>query len=389
MWLVRTHAHKRLPAHARAHAHVYSRARTHALMRIRMHARMDTHMHTFTSAGAYRVIAFFLVTNGLLLHCHLMERMAVKEMANEIEKAALHKSLDDLCVPEATLNFFTWGLLACALLLVLGGFVYDLRRKKYVEQFLPEYIVDEGSKAKATKKKVNDQPPELRWFWLNTVSHHRLAQWFHMESLLGDVATVEGSMARWFHRILAKDQSNNQSTWVKRFKSVAGSVKLPVNHYHLVEKQEPTVYFLSEILKDAPAFIDYILSMAPDQSKALRMLISDWHTYQAANPHEGYIHQLLKPAMVPYVTPLSPAMRAHAFHDCLAGTLLLGCWRHKTWMRERAGPKYARDGKEKSCQRPRRSRTAWMPLQGRTGGSFSMSSTRAKMGRSASGSCWG
>ena len=120
----------------------------------------------------------------------------------------------------------------------------------------------------------------LRWFWLDTQSHARLAKWFEKESLLEDVVIVEQSMVSWFDRTIS-------------------DVKLPVNHFHLNERPHPTVKFLDHVCTDEPAFLEYLVSIPPESLEMLRQAITHCCTYLEANPHGGHLHRLIKPAMIP------------------------------------------------------------------------------------------
>ena len=92
----------------------------------------------FASCG-FRLIAFTLVIIGFLFNCH--------QIADNQQK-------DEVCVDETILNRAFWFPITCAFALVLGGFVYDLRRKRHLEQRLPT-IADKPEPA----------PPKLRFFW--------------------------------------------------------------------------------------------------------------------------------------------------------------------------------------------------------------------------------
>ena len=158
-------------------------------------------------------------------------------------------------------------------------------------------------------KPSEDMGQELRWFWLNTGDYAQLGKWFEAESLLEDVGRVEESMARWFNQNLS-------------------GVKLPVNHFHLTERPDPTVQFLDQILNDAPAFLGYTASIPPESCEVLLQIISHWYTCLEANPQGGHAHTLIKPAMLPYIYTHS-ALHVYASYvcACLAGMLVLGCWR--------------------------------------------------------------
>ena len=89
----------------------------------------------------YRLLAFCLIIVGFLLNCH---------------QIADQKEVEKICVPEPRLNIAFWFLIACAFAIVLGGLVYDLRRKRHLEQALPKYV--------ETNTHLKGRHI-LRWFW--------------------------------------------------------------------------------------------------------------------------------------------------------------------------------------------------------------------------------
>ena len=51
------------------------------------------------------------------------------------------------------------------------------------------------------------------------------------------------------------------------------------------------------------AFLGYLASIPPESSEVLMQVINQWYNYFDANPHGGYLHALIKPAMRPYTLP--------------------------------------------------------------------------------------
>ena len=206
-------------------------------------------MQDFLDCG-YRLIAFCLVIVGFLLNCHVLIRGKDEE-----------DDISNTCVSETGLNAAFWTLVGLSFTMVLCGFIYDLRRKRHLEQALPEVVNGKRNSRLQMPSSLPSLPSslpsmlssmpslprgilgptkankdtcqKLKWFWLNTGGHARLAEWFEAESLLVDVATIENSMACWFNQVLS-------------------GVKLPVNHFHLTERPDPTVQFLDQILNDEP-----------------------------------------------------------------------------------------------------------------------------------------
>ena len=64
------------------------------------------------------------------------------------------KDIKSICVSETKLDAAFWLVIACAFGMVLGGLVYDLRRKRHLEQVLPKYSFERQTTGKDLSKRL-------------------------------------------------------------------------------------------------------------------------------------------------------------------------------------------------------------------------------------------